>query len=454
MKCGYSKKITNPPIGIPIAGSFDARYSKGLIDDFHARAVAFSDGQNTAILISVDICHLKTETQDRCRARIAEKTGVDIDSVIIGCTHTHAGPETYVHSRIVEADPNNKTIIENYTAFLCDMIVESAIGAVEDLKPARIYTSTGKAERIANVRRYKMKDGTTITNPGRHNPNIDYPLGKPNETVRFLKIEREGAKDVFIVNYGMHATTVHGRTYLSADYPGVVCSTLEKALDAECMFFQSAQGDIVQINALPSPEIAALNDRDGLNLSQNKLVAVYSGHTIAGAVLKEHMLAKEINADKLVFKKSTVKVPSNKSGGDFEDALKICELHECGRHFELPYTGMALATVVANARRIVEMKDEPDFYEYNVHTILLGDFAFACLPGEPFTEIRNRIDESSPIENVMVCVITNCTSTYFPTTKAFSEGGYEVATTRIGPGTDDIIVNTVINDLTELKNNK
>ena len=453
MKCGYSKKCINPPIGIPIAGSYEIAYSKGIIDDLYARAVAFSDGGTSAVIVSVDVCHMRSEECSFCRKQISEKTGIDYDAILILCTHTHAGPHTYVTQNMIDANHDNEALILGYVDFLVKKIVESAIEAYENLLPSELFSASGKAENVSNVRRYLMKDGTTVTNPGVHNPDILSPLGEPNNTVKLLKVVREGGKDIYIVNFGMHATTVHGRTYISADYPGVVCATLEKALDAEAMFIQGAEGDVVQINTLPSKEILELNRRDNENLSKNKLVAVYSGQVIAGEVLKIHNLAKEVADGAVSFKKCELKIPANKSGGNYEDALKIDALYQAGRHHELPYKGMTLVTVLANAQRLIRMRNEPDYYTYYAYVLTVGDFAFVGLPGEPFTEIRNRIDALSPFsDNTVVCALTNCATQYFPTTKAFSEGGYEVASTSIGPGSDDVIVNTVYSALKELKN--
>ena len=453
MKCGYSKKCINPPIGIPIAGSYEIAHSKDIIDDLHARAVAFSDGETSSVIISVDLCHMETEEQNLCRKRISDKTGIDQDAILILCTHTHAGPYSKVTQHVIDLDPTSVPLINGYVQFLTEQIVESAIEAYENLLPSKLFSASGKAENVSNVRRYLMKDGTTITNPGVHNPDILSPLGEPNNTVKLLKVVREGGKDLYIVNFGMHATTVHGRTYISADYPGVVCATLEKALDAESMFIQSAEGDVVQINTLPSKEILELNRRDDENLSKNKLVAIYSGQVIAGEVLKIHNLAKEVTDGSVAFKKCELKIPSNKTGGNYADALKIDKLYQAGRHHELPYEGMALVTLVANAQRIIRMQNEPNHYTYYAHVVSVGDYAFVGLPGEPFTEIRNRIDASSAFsENTIVCALTNCSTQYFPSTKAFSEGGYEVATTSIGPGSDDVVVDVVNVALKELKN--
>lgn len=76
---------------------------------------------------------------------------------------------------------------------------------------------TGYApERVAYIRRYKMKDGTTWTCPPINDPNIDYPIGELDQRVHVLRFDREGAKNVVLVNYGLHADTTNGEM-LSSD---------------------------------------------------------------------------------------------------------------------------------------------------------------------------------------------------------------------------------------------
>ncbi len=433
----------NPPVGIPIAGSYDVMRSKARIDDFYARAVAIADEERRTVIVSVDVCHIETEDFDYCRRKISEATGIDFGAIIIVCTHTHAGGHNSITNVNSSVDENDRRLICEFTEIMNSAIIDSAVAAAADLKPAKFYFAKDKAEGIINIRRFRMKDGSVVTNPGKNNPNVDHPLATPNPTVKLVKIEREGGKDVYLVNFGMHATTVGWRTHLSSDYPGVICRTLESALDVECMFLQGAAGDAVQINAFPSPEIERIIDMDAAELAKNKRMATYAGHKIAGTVLRIHNTAEEIPSERLFVRECPIKVPTNKSGGDLEDSRRIAELHAQNRHHELPYKDMALVTVVANAARIIRMADEPDFYSYAVYAVSLGELALVALPGEPFTELGLAVESVIPTDKALILSLVNFKTTYFPTTKAYSEGGYEVATTSVGAGTAEIIVDTV-----------
>ena len=452
MLCGYSKSLINPPVGIAICGSYDVKRSEGRIDDLYARAIAFSDGEKKCVIVSVDVCYMHDEEFEYTRRTISERAGIDYDAVIIVCTHTHAGGHNGSAATISSAATEDDLAkIAEYTRIMTEGVISSAVAALEDLKPAKIYFAADTVEGVSNIRRYRMKDGSVVTNPGRHNPDIAHALGEPNNTMKLIKIEREGAKDVYLVNFGMHATSVGWRTYLSSDYPGVVCRTIEAALDVECAFLQGAAGDVVQINAFPTPEIEKILEADKADRAKNKLMATYIGHKIAGTVLRIHNTAEQIPEEELKVGIAPMKVPANKAGGDIEEAKKICALQSEGRHHELPYKGMALVTVVANAARIIRMQDEPDFYEYNLYAVSLGEIAFCCLPSEPFCDLGRGVEMVSPIKNTLVLSLANRMTTYFPTTKAYSEGGYEVATTSVGPGTEEIIVDTAGKLLGKLK---
>ena len=115
---------------------------------------------------------------------------------------------------------------------------------------------------------------------------------------------------------------------------------------------------------------------------------------------------------------------------------------------------MALTTVIANAKRIVRMKSAPDFFTYPMTAISVGGLVLVGMTGEPFTEIGRRVASASPFEFTMLACLSNCMTTYFPTSDAMREGGYEAVTSNIGIGADDIIVDTARDILAELRSKK
>ena len=458
IKCGFDKKCITPPLGAPIVGYYLERRVKGVLDDLYVRASAFDDGKVRAVVIAVDVCYITKDMCDELRKRIAKECNVDENAIHICASHTHTGP--LLGKDFASESECPKAYEEMFKTQICD----AASYAFMDLKPARFFYGENEAKNISFSRRFKMKDGTVATNPGVCNPDIDYPIGVPDETVRFLKILREGADDLFIVNYGTHTDTVTGE-YISADYPAYLCETLERAIPGtKCMFLLGPQGDVNHVNVKgwqtdeecekefgPLEGWKLTNDNFGDSEEDMSAHPRHMGRVIAGAVLSALALAKEIKMDKISFATRELTLPSNQENDKLEEAERIAKLYDEGRHQELPYDGMNLVTVVAGARRILSLKDGPECFYGNIYGIKIGDFVFAGMGGEPFVEIGKRIYEGSPFENMIFSCLTNSEGSYYPTSSAMTEGGYEAATCNIRAGADNIIVNNMIELLNELK---
>ncbi len=109
------------------------------------------------------------------------------------------------------------------------------------------------------------------------------------------------------------------------------------------------------------------------------------------------------------------------------EAKRIHALHAAGRDSELPYEGMELTTVVAEAGRMVHLANGPDFFPYSMAGLAIGRIALIGIPGEPFTGIGRgiRAGEGDVWEMVLPLCIVNGYEAYFPTDSAYDEGGYE-----------------------------
>ena len=434
MKTGYSKICINPPYGAPIEGYYEARYTKGIADDLFVRAVAFDDGETKAVVLALDVCFLRQPQFDAYKEAISQATGLDKEAIFINCSHTHTGP-------VIGQDfASDRKSPPSYLPFLQDCVRDAAVYALNDLHESTMETGAAQAKNISFVRRYRMKDGSVATNPGVKNPNIDHPLGTPNETVKLVKILREGADDIFIVNFGTHPDSVGGE-YISADYMGHVCSILENAVpNTKCIFLLGPQGDVNHVNVNPTPGESAISTIDFDSVPRSRKHAEHMGRIIAGAVLSICSITEKVKTDKISYAFGRVDIPTHKENDRLEEARYIYDMYTSGRASELPYKEMALTTVVAEASRIVKLENGPDSIPFFLSAIKIGDLVFAGIGGEPFTEIGNRICAGSPFENTILCCLTNSAGGYIPTTKAHEEGGYEAKSSSLAPGCDNIMV--------------
>lgn len=434
MKAGFAKICINPPYGAPIVGYFEKRFTKGIADDLFARVVAFDDGKKKAVVVALDLCYLAQQEFDDFKAAVMEATGVEKDAIFINCSHTHTGP---VVGKDFASDLRSPDF---YILFLCTCIRDAAVYAIQDLRECKMEIAEGVAKNISFVRRYRMKDGTVATNPGVGNPNIDHALGEPNETVKLVKLVRENADDIFIVNFGTHPDSVGGE-YISADYIGYVCSTVENALPGtKCIFLQGAQGDVNHVNVNPTPGEAAISVIDFDSVPRSLEHAKHMGRIIAGAVLSICSITEPVEVDKISYGFKRVDLPSYQENHRIEEVRHIYEMYNAGRANELPFKEMELTTAVAEACRIMELENGPDSFPFFLSAIKIGELVFAGIGGEPFVDIGNRICADSPCKTTIMCALTNSEGGYIPTRKAYEEGGYEARSSQLKPGGDDIIV--------------
>ncbi|MBR3933065.1 MAG: hypothetical protein IKJ68_04035 [Clostridia bacterium] len=449
LQAGFARLDITPPLGIPISGYYEKRYNKGYLDRLEMHAIAISNGDKKAIILNLDLLHMPNEFCAEQRKAISEICGVPYDAIFVTCTHTHTGP-----SFIIKDDEPEEAndIIRAYTVQLGLIMRDCAKYAMDDLKDAEFYVAEGEAKNISFVRRYRMKDGGVQTNPGVDNPDIDHVLDQASEVLKLIEIKRQGADDIYIVNFGVHPDVIGGEL-ISADFPRFVRETVEGALNnVKCVFINAAQGDVNHINPMPTE-----NDRVGLcydsfdGVPRGYEHAKHMGRVIAAGALAVCTKALKVNADEIAFGTKDVKIPTNMENDKLEEAQYICDMVAAGKQDELPYKKMELTTAKARAARIVRLKDGPEYYEMKFTCLRLGDIAFVGLPGEPFTGLGRQIIAASPFDTTVVCCLTNGGGYYYPTTAAYDEGGYEAGSSPLKKGVAEIITSSFVEILNELK---
>ncbi len=445
MKAGFSKVCINPPYGAPIIGYYEERFVKGIHDDLFVRATAFDDGERKALIIAVDICLMAQKYYDDCKKAIEEATGVCGEAIFINCSHTHTGP---LLGKDFASEKGSSTA---YDEFFVTSVRDAAIYAIADLHEATVETASSVAKNISFIRRYRMKNGGVQTNPGINNPNIAHALGTPNETVKLIKIKRQNSDDIVIINFGTHPDSVGGE-YISADYMGYVCDTVEKAVPGtKCMFVLGCQGDVNHVNVSPTKGEAAISKIDFDGVPRSNALAEHMGRIIAGAALSVYSITEEVKADKISYASASVELPSHQENDRLDEIRNTYNLYASGRSSELPFKEMELTTAIAEAKRIIKLEHGPESFTFFLSAVKIGDLVFAGIGGEPFTEIGNRICAGSPFENTVLCCLTNSQGGYIPTRSAYEEGGYEAKSSVLRPGSDDIIVEGMTKLLNQIK---
>ena len=440
IKFGYGKRDITPGLGHPITGYYEPRYVKGVIDPLFARAVVFDNGETRAVLLAMDHIGLDKELCTVIREGIGKAISVDPNAVFINFSHTHTGP-------LVGKDFASDTVSDPaYTEHMVYQCICAAKDAAQDLVPGKLYYAKTEAKGISFVRRYKLKDGTVKTNPGnpKFNSIIDYVLGEPDESLRLLKIVREGADDLYFVHFGTHADTVSGE-HVCSDWPGHVCSILEGAIPgSKCLCLIGCQGDVNHTNYLDPNKFGLVkSDRVAEDYREQAAHARYMARVIVGNILAVCDKAAPVSGKDISFGTVEVEVPVDLQEFDPEEWAKAESDYALFMDWVRNPEGRKKPTTtgaIVKATKMLRLKDEKPFHTFSVYALKLGDFVLAGLPGETFTDIGRQIYADAPFEKMMVCCLTNAAPGYFPIRDAFNDGGYESNTTSYKIGSDEILV--------------
>ena len=432
LKAGFSRVDITPMMGMAIEGYYVDRFADGVLDPLEANALALSCGENKAVLLSLDNCGIPTALQKQYKAAIAKATGLKSAEIYISCTHTHTGP----FLRLPHADE----LEEKYSDFVESRLCDAANMALNDLRDARMGFGIGQAPNIAFVRRFRMKDGSVETNPGVDNPDILAPLGDVDERVSVLRFDREG-DSLVLVQFADHPDVVGG-CKISADWPGFTRRTVEKVLDnVKCVFFNGTQGDVNHVNVHPRGGYLNNMFMDFDDVARGYDHSRYMGRVVAGGVLQAFDKVEYVDVDCLKCLERTIHVPANlPKPEDLPEARRINALHEAGRDAELPYTGMMLTTVVAEAARMLRLEHGPESFDMNLLGIAIGPVAMLGIPGEPFTGIGRGLKETEGWSLVIPTCCTNGYEGYFPMSDAYTEGGYEARSSRFAAGVAELMI--------------
>ena len=443
LQAGFSRVDVTPMLGIGMAGYYVPRFADGVLDPLQINALALACGDTKVVFMRIDHCGIVKEVLNPMIDQVCHVTGLPREAVYIHSTHTHTGP-------FLNYNPTEPLEIE-YAQLVKRKFADAAKLAIDDLKPATMGYGIGDAPNIAFVRRFRMKDGSVRTNPGVDNPDILHPIGDVDERVNVLRFDREN-DSLVLVNFGNHPDVVGG-CKISADWPGFLRQTVEKALDnTKCLFFNGAQGDVNHVNV--HPRGGYLNDMfmDFDDVARGYKHARYMGRVVAGGVLQAFDKVKYVDVDSIRFAQKFIDVPANlPDPSELPEAKRINDLHIAGRDAELPYSGMMLTTVVARAARMVRLEKGPDSFRMLLSAIAIGPVAMFGIPGEPFTGVGRALKEAEGFDLVLPTCNTNAKEGYFPMLECYEEGGYEAGSSNFKAGVAELIIDAGLSLLEDLR---
>ncbi|MBL7189938.1 MAG: hypothetical protein ISS70_26710 [Phycisphaerae bacterium] len=92
MTAGVAVIDITPPLGYRMSGYFRERLSTGTSNPLQAKAIVLRQGGESAAMVFCDIIGISPDVSVRTRKRVAEKTGIPPENILIAATHSHTGP--------------------------------------------------------------------------------------------------------------------------------------------------------------------------------------------------------------------------------------------------------------------------------------------------------------------------------------------------------------------------
>ncbi|MDF7819822.1 hypothetical protein P1X15_19530 [Runella sp. MFBS21] len=188
--------------------------------ELFARVLVLEKGTTRVAIVSVDNLGWSSVLGNRSRALIK---GIAPENVLIGCTHTHSGPDAYAFP-----DQNGKTSADlNYLEDCVKKIAEAVNEAVSKLEPATLKIAVGEAKgKIA------------------YNYYADQ-LYDPRCGV-IQAVSKAGKPIATLVNYAIHPEVIgSGRGIMSPDLCGPLYDRIEAKGGGMALFMNGAQGGMV-----------------------------------------------------------------------------------------------------------------------------------------------------------------------------------------------------------------
>jgi neutral ceramidase len=433
-----------PPVGYRHGGGYNEVISTGIHDPLYAKAMTVRQGDRAFVLVECDLLSVPATISADIRTRISQRMGIPSINVVIAATHNHGSPEFWgplrdlFHEASVRrfgTDPHEPI---DYPKFLVDRILDAAQRAWNACEPMTIDLVVTRVEGLAFNRRFHMKDGTVLFNPGKSNPNVIRPAGPVDEEFPFLLFRDAQGKPKFSFSLFAIHTAVFGGTEFGADFPGHLQELLQRKFGIEftSIFAEGCAGDInhIQVQDSRSQSNSVVeSQRVGRTLfeafeSNLQNAQKLSSISIATLSRKVSVEIKEVSATQLERAKDLL-LNQARNGAPFlslVDAWRDCHAwHERSLHG--PSKPMEVQVLRMNT-----------------------DTAIVFLPHEVFVELGIGIRSSSPFRNTMVVSLANDVDYYIPTRRAFEEGSYEVTTCPLVPGCGERLATLAVELLNEL----
>lgn len=426
LKVGFADRDITPEIGMEQPGGYGKSFHRIFHDACKVRASVWDDGQSRVAIVGLDALLIRRETVEKVRRQIHERCGIVPEAILISASHSHSSgptgmvlPGEYDHaSPLVQKLAYEKSSMADpkYLALVEQRLVDAVCAADASKAPSLVGFGKGIEDQVAFNRRFRMKNGLTMTHPRQGNPDIVEPAGPTDPEVGVIGAfdEKEPGKlRGCIVNFACHATTSPGG--ISANYIHYLEQTIRGFFGPETVvvFLPGCCGDITQVDNL-SPYSPPKSEQWA------KLVGGRVGAEAVKVLLSMHPGPTSPVAYKTTTLNLSRRIPKPQR---VKDCLELVQREPIKDQSEWTFAKEILmldAQIQARPRTDVE-----------VQAVQIGPAVFVTNPAEYFVEFGLEIKRQSPFAFTFPVELANGCVGYVPTEEALGPrgGGYETRLT-------------------------
>lgn len=420
LEFAFAKEDITPAYGAPLSGYFNPRPNKGVYDRLALKAAVFRNGSEYAAIVSYDLCLLDSKFLLELDGQLKAAGSPVAGKTLYCATHTHTGPFTN-HLFGFAPDPA-------YMKELADKTVFALNKACANLAPAELYTAETECRTLAFNRRFIMKNGKTLTNPGKRNPEIDHPEGGIDAAIPMLEVRQNGIPALLVVNISNHTDTIGG-DFVSGDWPNAMEKAIQNGLDYDVPVITiiAPQGNINHFDIDYPGNQTGYEEakRIGKGYAGVILSALYKMQRLENTAI--HTASREMEAPYLQL-----------TDAEYAEAKLIYEENKDAVAEDRDLTSEDIARGVPFVKKMfaemaIGCRENP-ITERRVERqikISFGDeVAIVSLPGEPFIEIGEAIRNGSKYPKTILAALGQGEVGYVGMPYHYGNGGYETSPSR------------------------
>ncbi len=406
----------------------------GVLDPIYSRAIVVDNGSTRLALVTVDVLSMPTAMARRISERIAARTGIAADHILLGCTGTHSVPM----GKVGEVPTPGAGIEPGFP--VDERVVDSVLQAQARLQPARMTFGTGQS--YVNVQR----DGIDpVTRLWAEVPNRS---GESDKTVSVIKFESDRGEPLAVYfNYAVFNVLTGTTDLVSGDLSGAASRYIEDSLGEGVVaaFSLGAHGDQNPLYYQQTYDLRAIRERDYARRGIDIVNATLPPPGGTGLDRNDPAVARLLEQQKQMAR----------SMGQLlgEEVLQVAR--EARRPASSVQLFAAHRTVSCPGRERINAgrAGSPGVYrdaaaiEIDLGLFMVGDVAIGTTNGIPYNAIARRLKAESPYRKSMLATRVNGISAagYIPDDASYRNETFAVLGSRLRPGCgESAIVNGII----------